>query len=633
MDKAFPPSVLRPAAVPTLLQDALLDGTSVAASQERCLAVHKLTPDRVARPCVLTPVELQDHREPIADLLALSQGEVQRLFELLAEQDYVVMLADPDGVALSFRSTELVLDACTNVGVLPGSIWAEDKQGTNGVALCIQERRALSVVMQDHFASSLAGVSCTVAPVFGAAGQLAGVLNVTTLRGSDRAAQALVRQVVTASARRIENQFFDRRNAGHTILRLSRHGDFCDAAAESRIAVDPSGRVLDATPLAQRILVPNGESLIGLSLSEIEGLDRWAKAADCGDVAFHLPNGSKHFFRFEQPRVRSTQQSGTTRARVPDPLDATQPTAEEIVGSDPVVRDAMSVAQRLIAHRVPVFLQGETGTGKSALARALHMDAGGTPDKFIAINCAAITAELIESELFGYRPGAFTGAARQGSRGRLLEADGGTLFLDEIGDMPVALQTRLLQVLSDGEFTPVGATRPVQVRFALIAASLHDVAEQVREGRFREDLYFRLAGATVCLPALRHRDDRRQLIERAVKVAARRVGRPAPLVDEDAMQALMSHNWPGNLRELHHAIRFAVAMDTDGKIDMTELPPPLGRKPGSTTLGSQPVGKRAAIEQALNRCNWNVSEAAISLGISRATLHRQLHELGIQRPT
>ncbi|RZL95595.1 MAG: hypothetical protein EOP82_02490 [Variovorax sp.] len=119
----------------------------------------------------------------------------------------------------------------------------------------------------------------------------------------------------------------------------------------------------------------------------------------------------------------------------------------------------------------------------------------------------------------------------------------------------------------------------------------------------------------------------------AWRIAAQRVRRPVPLVDDDAMRALMAHAWPGNLRELHHAIRFTVAMDTDGRIDVTELPPPLGRKPGATTLGSQPVGKRAAIEKALNRCNWNVSEAAISLGISRATLHRQLHELGIQRPT
>ena len=630
MQQTIPTSGMRNYAAPALFPDALLDGSSVAASRERCLEIHGLIPDKVERPCVLTAVEVQNHREPLSDLLALSQGEVHRLFELLAEQDYVVMLTDPDGVALSFRSTEQVLAACSSAGVLPGSVWSEEKQGTNGIALCIREQRALSVVMQDHFASTLSGISCTVAPVFGAAGQLAGVLNVTTLRASDRAAQGLVRRVVTASARRIENLFFDRRNADRTILCLSRHGDFCDTASESRIAIDSSGRVLDATPMAQQILLPQGTSLIGLPLSAVEGMGRWVKAAESGDVAFHLQN-SKHFIRFKQPSPPARRHMAR-----PEPvsvaLDPGHPTALEIVGNDTGVRETMRVARRLIAHRVPVFLRGETGTGKSALARALHIDAGGLPDKFIAINCAAITAELIESELFGYRPGAFTGAARQGSRGRLLEADGGTLFLDEIGDMPLALQTRLLQVLSDGEFTPVGATRPVQVHFALIAASLHDIAQQVQQGCFREDLYFRLTGATVCLPALRHRDDCQLLIKRAVADAARRVGQDMPLIDDAAMQALLSHGWPGNLRELLHAVRFAIAMDTDGKIGLADLPATFKSSGGVPTLGSRSGGKRASIEHALADHHWNVSEAAISLGISRATLHRQLRALGIQRP-
>lgn len=630
MDQASRSSVLRTTAAPALFHDAPLDGDGVAASRERCLSLHHLSPEAVGRPTVLTSVEIQVHREPIADLLALSQGEVQRLFELLAEQDYVVMLTDPDGVALGFRSTDLVLDACSSSGVLPGSMWSEELQGTNGVALCIREQRALSVVMHDHFASRLAGVSCTVAPVFGATGQLAGVLNVTTLRPSDRAAQAIVRQVVMASARRIENLFFDRRNAGHTILRVSRHGDFCDAAVESRVAVDGSGRVLDATPLAQRILLPNGSPLIGQALSQIRGMDEWMRTADCGDAAFQLPTGT-HFLRVEHPKRPA---HGAGRARPPTDVGAphpVQPLAEEIVGNDQGVRDAVSIARRLMAHRVPVFVYGDTGTGKSALARALHIDAGGSPDKFVAINCAAITAELIESELFGYRPGAFTGASRQGSKGRLLEADGGTLFLDEIGDMPLGLQTRLLQVLSDGEFTPVGATRPVQVRFALVAASLHDVAQLVREGRFREDLYFRLAGATVRLPALRHREDRDLLIERAVVTAAERVGQRAPVLEQPVVRTLVSHEWPGNLRELHHVMRFAVAMDTDGRISLSDLPPLLEQQ--AVAMRGAPSGsRRTTIESALRRCNWNVSEAAISLGVSRATLHRHLRELGIQRP-
>lgn len=629
MDPLLSSGVLRSNAALAPVDDQQLDGGLVAASWERCLAQHGLSRESVLRPCVLTAVEIQDHREPIADLLALSQGEVQRLFELLAEQDYVVMLTDPEGVAMGFRSTEVVLDACSSAGVLPGSMWAEEMQGTNGIALCIREQRPLSVVMQDHFASRLTGVSCTVAPVFGAVGRLAGVLNVTTLRTSDRASQAVVRQVVVAAARRIENMYFDRRNAKNSILRLSRHGDFCDVAVEARIAVDASGRVLDATPTAQRVLLPDGAALIGRTLSEVQGMQQWLQTAGRGDASIQLQSG-RHYFRLEEPKGRPFM--GTPRTVPPRTLEIEQPLVDEIIGDDPLVRDAVAVARRLVAHRVPVFFHGETGSGKSVLARALHLDAGGSPDKFVAINCAAITSELIESELFGYRAGAFTGASRQGSRGRLLEADGGTLFLDEIGDMPLGLQTRLLQVLSDGEFTPVGATQPVQVRFALVAASLHDIGELVRRGAFREDLYFRLAGATVRLPALRDRNDRDLLIERAFAGAAQRVGARRPVIEEPARRALAAHRWPGNLRELQHAARFAVAIDTDGRIGLADLPPPLCAG-GATTAAQRPGGRRATIEAALERSRWNVSAAADLLGISRATLHRHLRELGIERPT
>jgi transcriptional regulator of acetoin/glycerol metabolism len=603
---------------------------SVPISWERCVDVHSLSPDRIGRPLVLTASELKDHREPMADLLALSQGEVQRLFELLAEQDYVVMLTDGNGIALDFRSNALTLDACATAGVLPGSMWTEHVQGTNGVSLCLQEQRPVSVVMGDHFASTLERLSCTVAPIFGGAGELVAVLNVTTLLPSDHAAQAVVRNVVSASARRIENLYFDRRHAENLILRVSKHNDFCDTAGEARLALDSNGHILDATPSAHLMLRNRAVPLIGQPLSHVQGMEEWLDAANQPVTAVTSVNG-RIFLRTEEVRHRTSPVSSSPRgqrlrAETPD-----RPCLNELIGDDEGIRESIEIARRLVTHHVPILLQGETGTGKSALARAIHMDVGGDEAKFVSINCAAITAELIESELFGYRPGAFTGASRQGSRGRLLEADGGMLFLDEIGDMPLSLQTRLLQVLSDGEFVPVGATRSVRVNFALVAASLHDIAQLVREGKFREDLYYRLAGATVQLPALRERDDRTHLFEQIFASASRNIGKRFSGIDEHARRALSAHNWPGNLRELHHAARFAVAVDTDGVIGLNDLPPPLNSQ-ANTTSAAPSRARRNAIETALERSHWNVSEAATSLGVSRSTLHRQMRSLGIDRP-
>jgi transcriptional regulator of acetoin/glycerol metabolism len=544
---------------------------------------------------VLTAPELKDHREPVAELLALSQGEVHRLFEVLAEQDYVVMLTDGNGIALDFRSNAFTFDACDAAGVLPGSIWMEQTQGTNGVSLCLREQRPVSVVMGDHFASSLETVSCTVAPIFGGTGEIIAVLNVTTLRPSDHLAQAVVRNIVSASARRIENLYFDRRNADNFTLRLSKHNDFCDTAAEVRVALDATGHIVEATPPAHLLLSNRALPLIGQPLSSVQGMEAWLDTTAQPTAAVDTVNG-RVYLRMEENRRRASSIPSPQRAQGPrNEIASARPSLDELIGDDEGIRDSIEIARRLVANRVPILLQGETGTGKSALARAIHMDAGGDDAKFVSINCAAITAELIESELFGYRPGSFTGAARQGFRGRLLDADGGMLFLDEIGDMPLGLQTRLLQVLSDGEFVPIGATRPVRVNFALVAASLHDIPQLVREGKFREDLYFRLAGATVRLPALRERDDQHHLFEQVFKQAAHNARKRTPCIDEQARRALSAYRWPGNLRELHHAARFAIAVDTDGVIGQRDLPPPLNAH-GCAEISATGRGRRNAIE-------------------------------------
>jgi sigma-54 dependent transcriptional regulator, acetoin dehydrogenase operon transcriptional activator AcoR len=300
--------------------------------------------------------------------------------------------------------------------------------------------------------------------------------------------------------------------------------------------------------------------------------------------------------------------------------------------------ERLRLAQRLHARGLPLLLQGESGSGKTQLARALHESGPHGAGGFVAINCAAIPHELIESELFGYRPGAFTGATKQGSPGRLLAASEGTLFLDEIGDMPLALQGRLLQVLSEGEFVPVGASQPVRVRFALLSASLRDLKTLVGEGRFREDLYYRLSGATLSLPPLRARSDRAHLIEQAFRRAATEAGLSECTLSAEARRALTGHSWPGNLRELQHVARFAIAISDTSLVEAHCLPAPLGTAAGlvdpEDIASSVPRLDRdpAAVADVLQRHRWNVSAAAAQLGISRATLHRRVNAFGLIRP-
>jgi len=256
---------------------------------------------------------------------------------------------------------------------------------------------------------------------------------------------------------------------------------------------------------------------------------------------------------------------------------------------------------------------------------------------FVAINCASLPETLIEAELFGYRAGAFTGAERGGRRGKIAQSDGGTLFLDEIGDMPLALQARLLRVLDERMVTPLGTDEARPVDFALISASHRHLPEMVAEGRFREDLYFRLAGIELALPPLRERSDRAELV-RALLVD---LGRPDAAVAPAAWDLLMAHPWPGNVRQLHHVLRSAVALSDGAALTLEHFPTlatggPVRTAPGMapaaepeepSTLTPDEMQERQTLREQLEAQRWNVSLVAKMLGVSRNTLYRRLHKL------
>jgi len=278
-------------------------------------------------------------------------------------------------------------------------------------------------------------------------------------------------------------------------------------------------------------------------------------------------------------------------------------------------------ASKLAPRDVPILIQGETGAGKEFLARAIH-DIRPNPGRFVAVNCAAIPEALIESELFGYASGAFTGAAPRGKIGLIEAADGGTLFLDEIGDMPIGLQARLLRVLSEGEITPVGAHRPKPVSFRLISASHHRLDQLVADGRFRRDLFFRLNAATLVLPPLRERQDLDGLVDHLLGRIGADEGRIIQL-SPAARMVLRRHQWPGNLRELANTLRVAAALADGLEITPEDLPEGL----------RHPVGPAAAASAAqdlvaeLAACGGNVSELARRLGVDRSTIHRRLRRV------
>jgi transcriptional regulator with PAS, ATPase and Fis domain len=307
---------------------------------------------------------------------------------------------------------------------------------------------------------------------------------------------------------------------------------------------------------------------------------------------------------------------------------------------DPAIAAAASRARRVLDKPIALLLHGESGAGKEVFARALHRSSGRAAGPFVAVNCAALPEALIEAELFGYRAGAYTGASREGAPGRIREAQGGTLFLDEIGDMPLALQARLLRVLQDREVVPLGGGKPVVVDFRLVCATHRNLATAIERGSFREDLYYRLNGLTLQLPPLRDRQDLAALTARMLRelLPERDLG-----LAPELQRAFATYRWPGNLRQLHNALRTACALldDSDMQIEWSHLPDDLAaalRCPAAvvrTDVDADRAGSLRAraehdVRLAVQHCAGNLSEAARQLGISRNTLYRKMAELGLR---
>jgi formate hydrogenlyase transcriptional activator len=307
---------------------------------------------------------------------------------------------------------------------------------------------------------------------------------------------------------------------------------------------------------------------------------------------------------------------------------------EQLIGNSSALESVLEHVERVAPTDATVLLQGETGTGKELIARAIHNISSRCGRPYIKLNCAAIPFDLLESELFGHERGAFTGAIAQ-KIGRFELADKGTLFLDEVGDIPLALQAKLLRVLQEKEFERLGSTRTHQVDVRLVAATNRDLAAMVKRGEFRSDLYYRLNVFPITLPPLRaRREDIPDLVQHFVELYGRRMGKQIECVTPETMSAFISYEWPGNIRELQNFIERSVILS-----DGTVLRPPLAElkhsvgaeSPGATTLLD---AERDHILKVLRQTRWVVagpSGAAARLGMKRSTLYFRMQKLGISR--
>ena len=611
-----------------------LDGDDVSArsvpepilhSWRRCQGLG-LDVGRWRPPSRLAETELAARREENADWLQRARPAIDALFDSVLDDGHIVIVADHGGLILERMGHPDFLERAERVALAPGMDWREDVRGTNaiGTALILG---AATVRGAEHFLERNRQLSCTAQAIHDPQGRRLGVIDVS---GQPRRLHDAHRLQVEAAVRRIEQCLFDRHATRLHELRLAADPALLATPRCGRLGFDDDGVLRAASRTALAALGLDWTALGRLRFAQLCGqsLEHWLSRN--GIHVASLRHGGELFSAQLLP-VRADLDPLPREALHPPPSPTAAATAARpepprrpaaAVPGAPAVADVglpaglLDTARRLLEADIPVLLLGETGVGKERFVQALHAAGSRHRQPLVAVNCAAIPEGLIESELFGYEEGAFTGARRQGSKGRLREADGGVLFLDEIGDMPASLQARLLRVLQERVVQPLGGGAGQRVDVRIVAATHRDLAQEVAAGRFRADLYYRLGHYPLRLPPLRERGDVAQIA--AALLAAHGAAARAITLSPALAAFIRGYPWPGNLRQLDNLLRTLLALVDDGTLLTPEHLP-------ATLRDTAPsAGRDDAVHAALARHGGNASAAARALGISRSTLYRRL---------
>ena len=609
---------------------------AIERSWRRCLAngIDTNSPQSLE---VVTAQELALKREKNQQLLKLAQPEMETLNEQIAHTRNVVILTDDEGVILHSLGGHHFLNEEQRIALSAGASWNENHRGTNAIGTVLIEQSALTVQGAEHFMAYHHSLSCSAVPIFGAENQLIATLDVSNdFNMSQQHTLALVKM----SAQMIENRLFMASHKGEIALHFHARPEFIGTLWEGVAIFTDSGQLVATNRSGQFQLslnTSNTASQQGINFNNLfdvpfASLLRQVGSTDKLIVPLRLNNGARIYVQLEplnkKPQISTTPPAAVKRTSAAnlDLLDS----------GDAKISRAVQQIKQVLSRDIPILIQGETGVGKELFARAIHEASAQHKGPWVAVNCAALPEGLIEAELFGYEEGAFTGARRKGSPGKIEQANGGTLFLDEIGDMPLSLQARLLRVLQERTVTPLGSTKTIPVNFSLISATNLKLKEKVESGEFRSDLYYRLNGLSVALPPLRERSDLQALIDVILNIE--QAGTVE--ITTEVRAIFQAHTWPGNIRQLHNVLRTALALADGAAISTLHLTQDFIdemslTKPSliANVTTANPVDLDDLTNQAIMRAMQteagNVSAVARQLGISRNTLYRKLKTMGI----
>ena len=585
-----------------------------------------------------------------SSLLEISTPVMDALAHWLNDHPFVVVLVDHDSYILNTVGDVGALKQAERLNFGPGANWSEGSVGTNAIGVAMAVGNPVQVTGREHYNDGHHNWTCAASPILAPDGIPVGCLDIS---GPMENASPKLLGMVKAASLFIAERIGLEQGWRELINRQKKLSAAMDMLDEPVLSLDRKGHILEANLSAARLLGRPREHLLGrphhafLSLGNALASAREDGQSVQGLTAIHTNSGNvPRQFTCRTHRGNGggvegflltlsspSPQRVRTRTTRGEPL---RYSFADIVGKSPELIKVVEQAKSTARGDSTVLLLGESGVGKEMFAQSIHRAGPRSDGPFVVVNCGAFAPELVQSELFGYADGAFTGAQKGGQKGKLEQAGGGTLFLDEVAEMPLDMQVNLLRFLENRTYCRVGGGRTREADVRIIAATNRDLKALVDRGGFRRDLYYRLNVVVMEIPALRRRGrDIPLLAQHFLPGLAARHGKSISGLTRQARKALVSHDWPGNIRELHNILERAVNFAAGKRIGLKDLPAEL-QSAGDSAKGKTrdkllPLAalEKRAIEDALLVCRGNVSQAAQALGIGRNTLYEKTRRYGI----
>ncbi len=583
-------------------------------------------------------------------LLKIARPFMDNLYNFVKGSGFQVVLTDEQGYLLEVLGDNDIVNRTRQVLLCPGGNWSEAEKGTNAIGTAIIEKKPVQIYAWEHYCKPNHFLTCSASPIFNPEGEVIGILDIS---GDYRVANAHTLGMVVAAVNAIENQLRLQKATDKLYMAYRYSNTLLENMSDGLISINNNGVITEMNAKAGEIFGCNPALAKGRHVEQIYNaratiLQVVAEGVEYEDREIIIEKiGRKIYSSATVLRDDSGSTIGAVAVfremnsrqpvRRPTILQSHCYTFDDIIGASPAINAAKEWAKLAAASPSTVHIKGESGTGKELFAQAIHNASPRRDRQFIALNCAALPENLIESELLGYEEGTFTGAKKGGQAGKFEIADGGTIFLDEIGDMSLNVQAKLLRVIQEKKVSRIGSAheRPVDIR--IIAATHKDLNEEVHQGRFRQDLYYRLNVLEITIPPLRERrEDLPMLAAHLVEKVSTKLGRSGVRIDDGFMQTIQAHDWPGNIRELENAMERALIRAGVDSVLTADLLDVQGVRPEVETVATRVTEirslrdvEKSMIVEALAFYEGNIQKAAAKLGIGRNTLYRKMKDYEI----